>query len=69
MLGIFGDATWTPSHNYGGQYKRVGVDRLTYWTWDPKKSWNGHAGNFVQGGDLIFSKIMCGSLLGSPAPC
>jgi ABC-type branched-subunit amino acid transport system substrate-binding protein len=69
MLGIFGDETWTPALDYEGLWKRVGIDRYTYWTWDPDASWNGEPGNFVLGGEISFSEALCGSAFGAPGPC
>jgi branched-chain amino acid transport system substrate-binding protein len=69
MLGIFGDATWTPALDYEGVWTRVGIDRYTYWTWDPGAEWDGQDGNFVLGGEISFTDAMCGSPLGAPAPC
>ncbi len=69
MLGIFGDETWTPALDYEGVWTRVGIDRYTYWTWDPDAEWAGEPGNFVLGGEISFSDAMCGSAVGAPEPC
>lgn len=69
MLGIFGDETWTPALDHEGAWTRVGIDRYTYWTWDPDAEWSGEPGNFVLGGEISFSDAMCGSAVGAPEPC
>lgn len=69
MLGIFGDETWTPDTDYPGQFQRAGIDRWTYWNWDPDAEWNGNPGNWVLGGEISFSETTCGSVFGAPEPC
>jgi len=69
MLGIFGDETWTPAFNYPGVWQRAGMDRWTYWKWDPEAEWHGNEGNFVLGGEISFSEVLCGSPFGAPEPC
>lgn len=69
LLGIFGDATWTPDTNHPGIYKRAGLPRWQVWRWDPNASFNGSKGNFVPKGTLDFDKVLCGTPLGGQPPC
>jgi branched-chain amino acid transport system substrate-binding protein len=66
MLGIFGEATWTPALNYDGAFQRIGIDHMTYWSWDPSADWEGDDGNFVLGGEFGVDETLCGSALGAP---
>lgn len=69
LLGIFGNATWTPDTNHPGLYKRAGLPRWQVWRWDPKASFNGAKGNFVPKSTLDFDKVLCGTPLGGQPPC
>jgi hypothetical protein len=69
MLGIFGDAGWTPALDHPGAFKRAGIDRVAVYRWDPRSTAAGFKGNFVEAGTISFDDVLCGSPLGAPAPC
>jgi ABC-type branched-subunit amino acid transport system substrate-binding protein len=69
MLGLFGDATWTPDTSEPGVWKRLGLHRWQVWRWDPNASFNGSKGNFVPKATIDIAKTLCGTPLGAPPPC
>jgi hypothetical protein len=69
MLGIFGDATWTPSQNHAGVFQRAGISNWSVWRWDPEASAGDLEGNFEQIATLDFDELLCGSPIGAPEPC
>lgn len=70
MLGIFGDANWTPDVDHPGLFKRAGIDQWTVFSWDPEaEAPDGLVGNFVAESTISFDAVLCGSPLGGPEPC
>ena len=70
MLGIFGDATWTPDLDHPGIWSRAGIDRYSVYRFDPDaEAPDGLEGNFVEVGELSFDEVLCGSPFGGPEPC
>jgi ABC-type branched-subunit amino acid transport system substrate-binding protein len=66
MLGMYGDANWTPNLDHPGLYKRAGIDRWFVYTFDPDTKSGGYDGNFVEKSTISFDKTLCGSALGGP---
>ena len=70
MLGIFGGEDWTPSLNHPGVFQRAGTNHWAIWRWDPEADApNGLEGNFVEGAEISFDEVLCGTPLGAPEPC
>jgi ABC-type branched-subunit amino acid transport system substrate-binding protein len=70
MLGIYGDQNWTPNLDHPGLFKRAGIDGWSTWSWDAEaEAPNGLDGNFVEGTEISFDAVMCGTPLGAPEPC
>jgi hypothetical protein len=70
MLGIFGDATWTPDLDHQGLFQRAGIPDWFVFSWDPEAEGpDGLTGNFVQESTINFDEVLCGSPLGAPEPC
>jgi ABC-type branched-subunit amino acid transport system substrate-binding protein len=69
MLDIFGGENWTPNLNHPGIYQRAGTNHWQVWRWDPEAAGPGVEGNFVEGAEINFDEVMCGSPFGAPAPC
>jgi ABC-type branched-subunit amino acid transport system substrate-binding protein len=68
MLGMYGDADWTPDTDHPGIYARAGIDRLGVFAWDPEADNPvGLEGNFVETGEISFDGVLCGSPFGAPA--
>ena len=67
MLDMFGGEDWTPSLNHPGVFQRAGTNHWAVWRWDPEASApNGLEGNFVEGAEISFDEVMCGTPLGAP---
>jgi ABC-type branched-subunit amino acid transport system substrate-binding protein len=70
MLGIFGDATWTPDTDHAGLFQRAGIPDWFVFSWDADaEAPDGLEGNFVQESTINFDEVLCGSPLGAPEPC
>lgn len=70
MLGIFGDANWTPDTDHPGAYQRAGISRWSTYAWDPDApAPGGLTGNFVAGEAIDLDATICGSPFGAPEPC
>jgi ABC-type branched-subunit amino acid transport system substrate-binding protein len=70
MLGMFGDASWTPNADHPGLWKRAGISHYSVFRFDPEASNPvGSGGNFVEVGQLDFDDVLCGSPFGAKEPC
>lgn len=70
MLGMYGDATWTPNFNHPGLFQRSGIDAWSVYRWDPAAAApDGLEGNYVETSTIGFDAVLCGSPLGGPEPC
>jgi ABC-type branched-subunit amino acid transport system substrate-binding protein len=67
MLDIFGGENWTPNRDHAGLWKRAGTNHWQTWRWDPDAEGPGVDGNFVEGADMSFDEVLCGSPFGAPA--
>jgi hypothetical protein len=66
MLGMYGDADWTPNLDHPGVYKRAGIDQWLVYTFDPDAKSVGLNGNFVEKSTISFDETLCDSALGGP---
>jgi ABC-type branched-subunit amino acid transport system substrate-binding protein len=69
MLDMFGGENWTPNLNHPGIYQRAGTNHWQVWGWDPDAESPAGDGNFVEGAEISFDEVMCGSPFGAPEPC
>lgn len=66
MHGIFGDEDWDPNVTYEGLFARHGTNYWSSWAWDPEASAPyGMQGNWVDGTEINFSEVLCGSPFGA----
>jgi ABC-type branched-subunit amino acid transport system substrate-binding protein len=66
MLDMFGGENWTPNLNHPGAFKRAGMNHWQAWNWDADATGPGVEGNFVEGSEMNFDEVLCGSPLGAP---
>jgi ABC-type branched-subunit amino acid transport system substrate-binding protein len=66
MLGMYGDADWTPNLDHPGLYKRAGIDQWLVYTFDPGATSVGLDGSFVEKSTISFDETLCDSALGGP---
>jgi ABC-type branched-subunit amino acid transport system substrate-binding protein len=70
MLNMYGGENWTPNLDHPGIFKRAGIDRWATWNWDADaEATDGLEGNFVEGTEISFDAVLCGTPLGGPEPC
>lgn len=66
MLDMYGGENWTPDADHAGIFQRGGIDRWSTWSWDPAASApDGLEGNFVEGSEVSFDEVLCGSPFGA----
>ena len=66
MLDMFGGENWTPDADHPGVFSRAGINHWSTWTWDPAgEAPDGLEGNFVEGSEISFDDVLCGSPFGA----
>ena len=70
MLDMYGGENWTPDADHPGVFQRGGINHWSTWTWDPSgETPDGLQGNFVEGSEILFDDVLCGSPLGGAENC